>query len=119
MATDDIVLTSKHAGDIERVKSEIQKHWDITDGGEMHWYLGFQIRRDCIAHTISINQCAYIEAMLEKFRLTNAKPVSIPMASSEQFTKDQGPSTLKQVVAMRGVSYAEVIGCVLWPVMIT
>ena len=112
-------MATKRAGDIERVKSEIRKHWDITDGGEMHWYLRFQIRCDHIACTISINQCTYIEVMLEKFCLTNAKPVLIPMASSEQFTKDQGPLTLKQVVAMRGVSYAEAIRCVLWPVMIT
>ena len=85
----------------------------------MHWYLRFQIRHDHTTHTISINQCTCIEAMLENFCLTNAKLAVISMASSEQFMKDQGPLMLKQVAAMQGVPYAEVIGYALWPVMIT
>src|SRR5882762_10740122 len=85
----------------------------------MHWYLSFAIKRDRVAQTISINQRAYIEAMLNKFRLTNAKPVSMPMESGTHFTKDQAPSTPTQAIRMRGMPYAEAIGCVLWPVMIT
>jgi hypothetical protein len=85
----------------------------------MHWYLGFEIKRNRVARTISINQRAYIEAMLNKFRLTNAKPVSTPMESGALFTKDQGPSMPTQAMRMRGVPYVEAIGCVLWPVMIT
>lgn len=57
--------------------------------------------------------------MLENFHLTNAKLVAILMVSSKQFMKDQGPSMLKQVAAMQGMLYTKVIGCVLWPVMIT
>jgi hypothetical protein len=64
----------------------------------MHWYLGFEIKRDRVAQTILINQRAYIEAMLNKFRLTNAKPVSTPMESGVHFTKDQGPSTRTQAM---------------------
>jgi len=67
VATDDMALTSKRASDIAKLKSEISQYWQITDGGEMHWYLGFAIKRDRVARTISINQQAYIEAMLNKF----------------------------------------------------
>ena len=118
VATDDMALTSKRASDIVKLKSEISQYWQITDGGEMHWYLGFAIKRDRVARTISINQRAYIEAMLNKFRLTNAKPVSTSMESGAHFTKEQGPSTPTQAMQMRGVPYAEAVGCVLWPVMI-
>jgi hypothetical protein len=119
VATDDMALTSQWAADIAKLKSEISHHWAITDGGEMRWYLGFAIKRDRAARTISINQRAYIEAMLNKFRLTNAKPVSTPMESGAHFTREQGPSTPTQAMRMCGVPYAEAIGCVLWPVMIT
>jgi hypothetical protein len=43
----------------------------------------------------------------------------MPMEPGAQFTKDQGPSTPMQAIHMHGVPYAEAIGCVLWPVMIT
>jgi Reverse transcriptase (RNA-dependent DNA polymerase) len=60
VATDDMALTSKWKSDITKLKSEISQHWEITDGGEMQWYLGFAIKRDRVAQTISINQQAYI-----------------------------------------------------------
>ena len=119
VVTNDMALMSKRAVDIAKLKSEIRQHWEITDGGEMHWYLGLKIKRDRAARTISINQRAYIEALLNKFRLTNARAVATPMEPGAQFTKNQGPSTPTQAIRMRGVPYAEAIGCVLWPVMIT
>ena len=119
VATDDMALTSKRRIDIEKLKEEISRHWDISDKGELSWYLGFEVKRNRAAHTISINQCSYIEQMTEKFRLTNAKPVSTPMEPGAQFTKEQGPSTPTQMMRMRNVPYAEAIGSVLWPVMIS
>ena len=44
VATDDMALTSKHAADAEKVKSEIQKFWDITDHGPIQWFLGFEVK---------------------------------------------------------------------------
>src|ERR1700720_3777810 len=119
VATDDMALTSKRASDVVKLKSEISQYWQITDGGEMHWYLGFAIKRDQVAQTISINQQAYIEAMLNKFWLTNVRPVSTSMESRAHLTKDQKPSMPTQAMRMSGMPYAEAIGCVLWPVMIT
>ena len=71
----------------------------------MHWYLGFQQ--------------AYTEVMVDKFQLTNVKPVSTPMEMGLQLSQDQGPLTPGQVAMMCGVLYAEGIGSVLWPVLIT
>ena len=67
VATDDMALTSKRAVDAERFKSEIKKFWEITDHGPIKWFLGFEIKRDRDTRTISINQAAYIESMVEKF----------------------------------------------------
>ena len=67
VATNDMALMSKWAVDIVKLKSEIRQHWEITDGGEMHCYLGFKIKQDRAAQTISINQHTHIEALLEKF----------------------------------------------------
>ena len=79
VATDDMAITSKRAVDITKLKSKLRQHWEITDGGKMHWSLGFEIKRDRAARAISINQRAYIEALLKKFQLTNARAVSTPM----------------------------------------
>jgi hypothetical protein len=119
VATDDMAVTSKRAADAEKFKSEIRNFWEITDHGPIKWFLGFQIKRDRKDKTISINQRAYIEGMVEKFRLTNARPVSTPMETGAHFTIDQCPSTLNQSARMHGVPYSEAIGSVLWPVVVS
>lgn len=96
IATDDMAVMSKRASDVLRFKSKIQKYFAILDGGELHWFLGFEIRRDQIARNVSINQQSYIERMVEKFQLTGAKRVTTPMDPDGRFSKDQSPSTPSQ-----------------------
>ena len=119
VATDDMAVTSKRMEDAIKFKSEIKQYWDITDNGPIQWFLGFGIKRNRAARTISINQHAYIVAMVDKFKLTNARRVTTPMEHGAQFTKEQGPSTPTQAMHMRGIPYAEVIGSVLWPVVVS
>jgi hypothetical protein len=119
VTTDDMVVTSKQIGDIEKLKAELQGHWKIHDLGEIQWFLGFKFKWDRVARTILINQCTYIEATVEKFQLTNVKPVSTPMETGAEYSKDQGPSTSNQAMQMCRIPYAEAIGSVLWPVMIS
>jgi hypothetical protein len=76
VATDDMAVTSKRKADAEKFKADIKEHWEITDNGPIKWFLGFEIKRDRKSRTIAINQRAYIEKMVEKFSLTNAKRVS-------------------------------------------
>jgi hypothetical protein len=119
VATDDMAVTSKRAVDAKNFKSEIQKHWEITDHGPIGWFLGFEIKRDRKAKTISINQRAYIESMVEKFRLTNTKRVHTPMDPNVQYSAQQSPSSVNQVGRMKGIPYAEAIGSVLWPTVVS
>ena len=96
VAMDDMAITSKQLADVERFKTELHCYWGISNNGELSWFLGFKVKHDRQACTISINQQAHIEVMVNKFKLTNAKPVSTPMEAGVQYTKEQGPSMLTQ-----------------------
>ena len=89
------------------------------DHRPIQWFLGFQIKWDWNARRISINQWAYIELMVEKFKLTNAKKVYTHMKQNAQFMNQQCTSTLSQTWRMKGVPYAEAIRSVLWPTVIS
>ena len=120
VATDDMVVTLKRAEDITRFKADIQRYWEITDNGPIRWFLGFQILRDHrTAQTISINQSAYIQVMVNKFRLTNSAPVATPMVTGATFSTSNSPLTPTQVARMRGIPYVEAIGSILWPVVVS
>ena len=57
--------------------------------------------------------------MTDKFRLTNAKPVGTPMEPGSMFNKEQGLMSITEAMYMRGVPYAEAIGSILWPSIIS
>ena len=57
--------------------------------------------------------------MVDKFRLTNSAPVATPMVTGATFSTSDSPLTPTQVARMRGIPYAEVIGSVLWPVVVS
>ena len=119
VAMDNMAVTSKRAEDITRFKADIQCYWEITDNGPIHWFLGFQISCDCTMWTISINQSVYIQAMVDKFRLTNSTPVATPMVTGATFSTSNSPSAPTQIVCMCGIPYMEAISSVLWPVVVS
>ena len=119
VATDDMAVTGSSLAAVNSFKDEIKTYYDITDLGEIRWFLGFEIKRDRSARTISINQKAYISSMAEKFGVADGKPVYLPMLPGENLSKDQCPFTPAQYDQMRDVPYQEGIGHVLWPVMIS
>jgi Reverse transcriptase (RNA-dependent DNA polymerase) len=119
VATDDMAVTSKRTVDIKHFKSEIKKHWDITDHGPIKWFLDFKIRKNQESRTLSIHQHVYFKSMIEKFKLTNAKRVAIPMDPHIQYSVKQCLSTLAQIEQMRGIPYAEAIGSILWPTIMS
>ena len=57
--------------------------------------------------------------MVDKFRLTNSAPVATPMVTDATFSTSDSPLTPMQVARMRGIPYAEAIGSVLWPVIVS
>ena len=38
-----MAVTSKRKADIEKFKTEVKKHWDITNNGPINWFLGFEM----------------------------------------------------------------------------
>ena len=114
-----MAVTSKRKADIEKFKTEVKKHWDITDNGPINWFLGFEIKWNRKNKTLAINQHAYIVSLTEKFRLMNAKPVNTPMEPNVAYSNQQSPSTSNQVARMQGVPYSEGIGSILWPAIVS
>lgn len=87
---------------IDWFKAEIAKHYKIKDLGEISYLLGFCIKWDQSAHTISINQSAYIKSITERFSI-NKKPTYIPMHAGTILLLLQSPSTPKEKESMNNI----------------
>ena len=65
----------------------------MTDLGEIHWLLGFEIKHDHGAQTISLSQRAYIDTILSWFNLETANSLSTPADPNAHLMMIQSPST--------------------------
>jgi hypothetical protein len=63
----------------------------MKDLGEAHYVLGIQIDRNRAARTLTISQCEYVHNVLERFGMTDCKPVVTSLESSVKLTKVDCP----------------------------
>ena len=65
----------------------------MKDLGAAKQILGMRITRDRKNHKLTLSQSEYIEKVLERFKMQDAKEVSTPLASHFKLTKEMCPKT--------------------------
>eukprot|EP00794_Sanderia_malayensis_P021173 gene21173-23248_t len=85
---DDLVLITENSKTMDELKSMLMKHFVMKDMGPLHYILGI----GCIQEEsrIGLTQNAYIEKLVDKYGLTEAKPVSTPSDPNVVLQKDDG-----------------------------
>jgi len=76
---DDCILTGSSSDLIAQYKAKLNACHTLTDLGPVHWLLGIKVTRDRSVCTISLSQALYIDAILSRFNLTDAKSCPTPM----------------------------------------
>lgn len=79
---DDLLIASNHLIDLTQFKKDLASEFKMEDLGEANFILGVKIMRNRTARTISINQSAYITALLDRHGMTTCKAISTPMEPS-------------------------------------
>ena len=62
-------------------KAKLEKEFDMSDLGELHFFLGVQMERNRIACTLTMHQESYIEGVLSRFSMEECKPLATPQAT--------------------------------------
>ena len=114
---DDCTIASTSLALMECFKKGLAAHVEISDLGELHWLLGIEVKRNREERTLSLSQHSYIDAILRRFNLEDAKPLSIPMDSNMKFSTTQSPSTGAQYNQMCNIPYWEAIGALMYAML--
>ncbi|KAB2617464.1 hypothetical protein D8674_013333 [Pyrus ussuriensis x Pyrus communis] len=85
---DDIVYTGNSPQMLEEFRNDMMKHYEMTDLGLMHHFLGMGVLQT--ENGIFIHQKKYAQKLIEKFGLKDCKPVATPLAMNEKLTKVDG-----------------------------
>ena len=97
---DDCTIVANTPSLVTGFKSEIAKHVDITDLGDLHWILGIEVLRIREERRILLSQRSYIDSILRRYGLDDLKPVSIPMDPNTRLTSAQSPSSTEDFARM-------------------
>ena len=73
---DDLIPVSNDINMLNAEKELLCKDFEMTDQGEIHFVRGMTFNRDRETQTLYINQHKYLESMLERFVMTNCKPIA-------------------------------------------
>uniref|UniRef100_A0A803M610 Reverse transcriptase Ty1/copia-type domain-containing protein n=1 Tax=Chenopodium quinoa TaxID=63459 RepID=A0A803M610_CHEQI len=85
---DDLIYMGTNPRLIEEFKKAMMSEFEMTDLGEMKYFLGMQVKQS--QGRIFLSQEKYAEDMLKKFNMRDCKPMATPMATNEKLSKNDG-----------------------------
>eukprot|EP00253_Pinus_taeda_P030085 PITA_30085 len=116
---DDMLLASKSIEEINRLKTQMARTFDMKDLGAARQILGMEIFRDRSNGKLWLSQQKYVEKILLRFGMNNVKPVSIPLASHFKLSSSLCPNTDEEKDYMSRIPYANVVGCLMYAMVCT
>ena len=106
---DDILILGASSQAIDAVIQGIQEIWEIKDLGDVSLILGLKVERDRAQGTLTISQSHYIQDLISKFRLQDAKPISTPVGDRNTLIT----GTPNEPQADQAL-YQQAIGSLMW-----
>jgi len=86
----------------------------MKDLGEVSYVIGIEIHRDRKQRILKLSQKAYIEKVLERFRMKNCLASVAPIIKGDKFSNDQCPRNALEQEQMKNIPYASAIGSLLY-----
>lgn len=76
---DDIVITGSNNSLIQDLIHRLNAQFSLKDLEELYYFLGLHVTR--IGKSLHLNQSKYIQDLLVRSSMSDAKPLSSPMSS--------------------------------------
>ena len=90
---DDILLIGNNTNFLDSIKGYLNKNFSMKDLGEVAYILGIKIYRDRSRRLIGLSQSTYLDKVLKKFNMDQAKKGFLPVLQGVRLSKTQCPTT--------------------------
>ena len=112
---DDLLIFGSDVPRLEDVQQRLRDRFKMTDLGDISHYLGMQVDH-VVGEKITLCQSTYLKKVLDRFKMTECKPASIPMDpgvanSLLPYDGNADKETIKW--------YQSAIGSLMWPAVHT
>lgn len=116
---DDMLIAAKNIKEIQKIKNQLNAEFDMKDLGSAKKILGMEIVRDRSARTLYLSQQSYIEKVLHRFNMHDAKEVSTPFAAHFKLSSALSPTTEEDIAYMAKVPYSSAVGSLMYAMICT
>ena len=116
---DDILLIGNDVRVMSSVKIWLSSQFDMKDLGEANFILGIKLWRDQKNRMLGLSQAGYIDKVLERFNMQNSKKGLLPFRHGIPLFDDQRPKTLEEENTRRQISYASIVGSLMYAMLCT
>jgi hypothetical protein len=116
---DGMLFAGSNMQDMNVLKKKLADSFAMKDLGATKKILGMIITRDRKNHKLKLSQGEYIEKVLERFRMHNAKPVSTHLANHFKLTKEMCPKTHEEIEYISRVPYSSAVGTLMYAMVFT
>ena len=115
----DILLIGNDIEFLDSIKGYLNKSFSMKDLGEAAYILGIKVYRDRSRRLIGLSQSTYLDKVLKKFKMDQAKKGFLPVLQGVKLSKTQCPTTTEDSENMKDVSYASAIGSIMYAMLCT
>jgi ATP-binding cassette subfamily B (MDR/TAP) protein 1 len=109
-----MLIAAKSMKEITTLKAQLSSEFEIKDLGSAKKILGMEIKRDRKSSLLFLSQEKYIEKVLHRFNMLDAKFVSTPIASHFKLSALQYPTSEDDIEYMSRVSYSSAVGSLMY-----
>ncbi|KAG8930012.1 hypothetical protein FRC01_003405 [Tulasnella sp. 417] len=88
---DDVTLFSPNLKLLQKIEATLEKTFDMTNEGDIAYYLGIRIWRDRQNRIMRLDQYKFIDSILERFGMSDCKPVKTPLEANLKLYKSTIP----------------------------
>ncbi|XP_059638821.1 retrovirus-related Pol polyprotein from transposon TNT 1-94 [Cornus florida] len=106
---DNMLVAGSDFKEISKLKKQLSNEFEMKDLGAVKQILAMRISKDKQKGTLQLSQAKYIERVLKRFNMNNAKAVSTPLANHFRLSQDQCSKTEDEKNFMAKIPYASAI----------
>ncbi len=121
LSVDDLLLIGESPGLISGMKKMLSDRFEVTDLGDLSYFLGIKVSRDRSSRLITLSQPKYINNVLERFNMADCHPSpSLPAVPKSYLPQGRDiPVTPEAQDLLSQIPYREAVGCLMYLMVTT
>ena len=112
---DDILVIAPTVKQVEALKTLLKSRFDVTDLGELEFFLGIRVHRDRVKRLVFLDQSTYIQDMLQRYGLQDCNSCVTPVEKGLYLPKASTiPIDPEEEERLVRIPYREAVGSLLY-----